>query len=75
MDFLKFVDLEAVPAKLTWQLFSGMQLGWFSIRYLAHPKMRGHRPLVKQYAHLAGEVRNAFAKYVGEVADGAFPAK
>ena len=46
------IDLEAVPAKLTWQLFNGMQLGWFSIRYLAHPKMREHRPLVKQYAHL-----------------------
>ena len=46
------LDIEAVPAKLTWQLFSGMQLGWFSIRYLAHPKMREHRPLIKQYAHL-----------------------
>ena len=30
---------------------------------------------VKRYAHLAGEVRDAFAKYVGEVADGVFPAK
>ena len=30
---------------------------------------------VKQYAHLAGEVRDAFAAYVAEVATGAFPAK
>ena len=30
---------------------------------------------VKQYAHLAGGVRDAFAAYVGEVATGAFPAK
>ena len=30
---------------------------------------------VKQYAHLAGEVRDAFAAYVAEVAMGAFPAK
>ena len=30
---------------------------------------------VKQYAHLAGEVRSAFAAYVAEVAGGAFPAK
>ena len=28
---------------------------------------------VKQYAHLAGDVRNAFAAYVAEVADGTFP--
>ena len=49
---ISHIDLEAVPAKLTWQLFNGMQLGWFSIRYLAHPLMREHRPLVKQYAHL-----------------------
>ena len=49
---VKFVDLEAVPAKLTWQLFCGCQLGWFSIRYLVHPLMRENRPLVKQYAHL-----------------------
>jgi len=28
---------------------------------------------VKQYAHLAGEVRGAFAAYVGEVRDGKFP--
>ena len=49
---VKHLDLEAVPAKLTWQLFCGCQLGWFSIRYLAHPLMREYRPLVKQYAHL-----------------------
>ena len=30
---------------------------------------------VKQYAHLAGEVRSAFAAYVAEVAGGTFPAK
>lgn len=30
---------------------------------------------VRQYAHLAGEVRSAFAAYVAEVAGGAFPAK
>ena len=30
---------------------------------------------VKQYAHLAGEVRDVFAAYVAEVATGAFPAK
>ena len=30
---------------------------------------------VKQYAYLAGEVRDAFAAYVAEVATGAFPAK
>ena len=30
---------------------------------------------VKQYTHLAGEVRDAFAAYVAEVATGAFPAK
>ena len=30
---------------------------------------------VKQYAHLAGEVRDAFAAYVAEVDTGAFPAK
>ena len=30
---------------------------------------------VKQYAHLAGEVRDAFAAYVSEVATGVFPAK
>ena len=28
---------------------------------------------VKQYAHLAGEVRSAFAAYVREVRDGIFP--
>jgi len=49
---ISHIDLEAVPAKLTWQLFGGMQLGWFSIRYLAHPEMREYRPLIKQYAHL-----------------------
>lgn len=49
---IKFIDLDAVPAKLTWQLFCGCQLGWFSIRYLAAPEMRENRPLVKQYAHL-----------------------
>ena len=46
------LDREAVPAKLTFQLFCGMQLGWFSIGYLAAPVMREHRPLIKQYAHL-----------------------
>ena len=49
---IKFIDLEAVPAKLTFQLFNGMQLGWFSIGYLADPAMRENRPLIKQYAHL-----------------------
>ena len=49
---VKFIDLDAVPAKLTWQLFCGCQFGWFSIRYLAAPEMRENRPLIKQYAHL-----------------------
>ena len=45
-------DIPAVPAKLTFQLFSDCQLGWFSISYLRDPRMREHLPLIKQYAHL-----------------------
>lgn len=45
-------DVPAIPAKLTWQLFCGVQLGWFSIGYLREPKVREYLPLVKQYAHL-----------------------
>ena len=49
---IRHLDHDAVPAKLTWQLFCGCQLGWFSINYLSDSVMREHRPLVKQYAHL-----------------------
>ena len=45
-------DLEAVPAKLTFQLFNDCQLGWFGIAYLTQPGMKKYRKLVKQYAHL-----------------------
>jgi hypothetical protein len=59
---IRHLDHEAVPAKLTWQLFGGCQLGWFSINYLSDPVMREHRPLVKQYAHLRTAMLDFFGR-------------
>lgn len=81
------VTLECIPSELAAEITAALRIVTVGIgagpvcdaQWLVMHDLLGLNEtapsFVKQYAHLAGEVRNAFAKYVGEVADGAFPAK
>ncbi|MCR5414204.1 MAG: 3-methyl-2-oxobutanoate hydroxymethyltransferase [Kiritimatiellae bacterium] len=79
------VTLECIPAELAAEITAALKIVTVGIgagpvcdaQWLVMHDLLGLNEkapsFVKQYANLAGEVRRAFAKYVGEVADGVFP--
>ena len=81
------VTLECVPSELAAEITAALKIVTVGIGagpvcdaqwLVMHDLLglnEGHVPsFVKQYAHLAADVRQAFAKYVEEVAAGEFPA-
>ena len=80
------VTLECVPSELAAEITAAVKIVTVGIGagpvcdaqwLVMHDLLglnEGHVPsFVKQYAHLAGEVKRAFSAYVAEVASGAFP--
>jgi 3-methyl-2-oxobutanoate hydroxymethyltransferase len=79
------VTLECIPAELAAEVTAALKIVTVGIgagpvcdaQWLVMHDLLGLNEkvpsFVKQYAHLAGEVRAAFSKYVNEVRDGAFP--
>ena len=80
------VTLECIPSELAAEVTAALKIVTIGIgagpvcdaQWLVMHDMLGlHEKVpsfVKQYAHLAGEVRNAFSSYVDEVRNGTFPA-
>lgn len=81
------VTLECIPADLAAEITAALKIVTVGIgagpdcdaQWLVMHDLLGLNEkapsFVKQYAHLAGEVRAAFAAYVAEVAGGTFPQK
>ena len=82
------VTLECVPTELAAEITAALKIVTVGIGagpicdaqwLVMHDLLglnEGHVPsFVKQYAHLAADVKKAFAAYVAEVASGAFPGK
>ena len=81
------VTLECIPADLAAEITAALKIVTVGIgagpdcdaQWLVMHDLLGLNEkapsFVKQYAHLAGEVRAAFAAYVAEVASGTFPQK
>lgn len=81
------VTLECIPSELAARITSELTIPTVGIgagpdcdaQWLVMHDLLGLNEkapsFVKQYAHLAGAVRDAFAAYVGEVANGAFPTR
>ena len=79
------VTLECIPSELAAEVTAALKIVTVGIgagpvcdaQWLVMHDLLGLNEkvpsFVKQYAHLAGEVREAFSKYVNEVRDGAFP--
>ena len=80
------VTLECVPSELAAEVTSALSIPTIGIgagpvcdaQWLVMHDLLGLSegqtpPFAKRYANLAGEVRQAFANYVTEVASGAFP--
>ena len=79
------VTLECIPSELAAEITAALKIVTVGIgagpvcdaQWLVMHDLLGLNEkapsFVKQYAHLASDVRNAFAAYVNEVADGAFP--
>lgn len=79
------VTLECIPSELAAEVTAALKIVTIGIgagpvcdaQWLVMHDMLGLNEkvpsFVKQYAHLAGEVRSAFAAYVREVRDGVFP--
>ena len=82
------VTLECVPSELAAEITAALKIVTIGIgagpvcdaQWLVMHDLLGLNEgqvpsFVKQYAHLAAEVRNAFSAYVAEVASGVFPPK
>ena len=81
------VTLECIPSELAAEVTAALKIVTVGIgagpvcdaQWLVMHDLLGLNEkvptFVKQYAHLAGEVREAFSKYVSEVRDGVFPGK
>ena len=79
------VTLECIPSELAAEITAALKIVTVGIgagpvcdaQWLVMHDLLGLNEkapsFVKQYAHLASDVRNAFAAYVNEVANGAFP--
>ena len=79
------VTLECIPSELAAEITAAVKIPTIGIgagpvcdaQWLVMHDLLGLNEkapsFVKQYAHLASDVRNAFAAYVNEVANGAFP--
>ena len=79
------VTLECIPSELAAEITAALKIVTVGIgagpvcdaQWLVMHDLLGLNEkapsFVKQYAHLASDVRTAFAAYVNEVADGAFP--
>ena len=81
------VTLECIPSELAAEVTAALKIVTIGIgagpvcdaQWLVMHDLLGLNEkvpsFVRQYAHLAGEVRGAFAKYVQEVKDGSFPSR
>jgi len=79
------VTLECIPSELAAEITAALKIVTIGIgagpvcdaQWLVMHDLLGLNEsvpaFVRQYAHLAGEVRSAFSKYVAEVANGTFP--